>query len=96
MTKQAGKLFRIDKRMPSQELAAFNPDDLTDHNKGEALVSPGDVGMFVREFRCPIDDRYRMLIEGEQGWVFEVYLFGDKLLQIEQYHASNILKPVKI
>lgn len=98
MTKREGQLFRIDKRISHSLLSTFHPDNLTDHDKGETWLAAGDIGMFVREFRCPVDSEAapRLVRDEEEEWVFEVYLFGDKLLQIEQYHASNILKLVKI
>lgn len=74
-------------------VSMYDHGDLTDHEKGKTRISAGEVGMFVREFRVPMADAYVGFDPGY--WTFDVYLFGDRLLQIKKTHANNILSRLK-
>ena len=98
MIKQKGQLFKLREQIKYQFISIYNPNYLTDYCEDEVRITSGDIGMFIGELAVPwavvVKSGY-CLGPNDKYLMFEVYLFGDKVLQMEREHARNALEILK-
>lgn len=92
MSKQAGQLFKVKEDAVQISIPSYDPDDIYDRKCKGSKARPGETAMFVKEFKALTT--IPSMVEELQ--VFEVYLFTDRMLQITQFLAEQILEPIKI